>query len=148
MASPVSIEKYRRARMFALLYSIPDRWRKGSFSLPSGNQEGEGFHLLLMSLSHCATRGLQEAKRLLRPIGKLIIVEPARTFGEVHNWRQGIARRRFGQYEVIDFLAVLFGYAVSGERTLEEFYKHIPTSGSARLATRATESTARNCAER
>jgi hypothetical protein len=29
------------------------------------------------------------------------------------------ARRRFGHYEVIDFLAVLFGYAISGERTLE-----------------------------
>ncbi len=25
------------------------------------------------------------------------------------------ARRRFGRYEVIDFLAVLFGYAISGE---------------------------------
>src|SRR5258708_14232709 len=35
------------------------------------------------------------------------------------------ARRRFGRYEVIDFLAVLFGYAISGERTLEEFYKHL-----------------------
>ena len=31
-------------------------------------------------------------------------------------------RKRFGRYEVIDFLAVLFGYAISGERTLEEFY--------------------------
>ena len=29
-----------------------------------------------------------------------------------------LARRRFGRYEVIDFLAVLFGYALSGERTL------------------------------
>src|SRR5450631_2427341 len=35
------------------------------------------------------------------------------------------ARRRFGQYEVIDFLAVLFGYAVSGERTLEIFYERL-----------------------
>jgi len=25
------------------------------------------------------------------------------------------ARRRFGRYDVIDFLAVLFGYAISGE---------------------------------
>ncbi|HET8842588.1 MAG TPA: hypothetical protein VFN35_14060 [Ktedonobacteraceae bacterium] len=33
------------------------------------------------------------------------------------------ARKRFGQYEVIDFLTVLFGYAISGERTLEEFYE-------------------------
>ena len=35
------------------------------------------------------------------------------------------ARKRFGRYEVIDFLAVLFGYAVSGERTLEEFYEQL-----------------------
>lgn len=35
------------------------------------------------------------------------------------------ARRRFGRYEVIDFLAVLFGYAMSGERTLEEFYERL-----------------------
>jgi hypothetical protein len=26
---------------------------------------------------------------------------------------------------VIDFLAVLFGYAISGERTLEEFYERL-----------------------
>ncbi len=39
---------------------------------------------------------------------------------EVH-----FARRRFGRYEVIDFLAVLFGYAISGERTLEVFYERI-----------------------
>ena len=35
------------------------------------------------------------------------------------------ARRRFGRYEVIDFLAVLFGYAISGERTLEAFYQSL-----------------------
>ncbi len=59
-------------------------------------------------------------------------------FGEValiveHLRKQGVlsaicervrfARRRFGHYEVIDFLAVLFGYAISGERTLETFYE-------------------------
>src|SRR5437016_1293557 len=33
--------------------------------------------------------------------------------------------RRFGHYEVIDFLAVLFGYAISGERTLEAFYEQL-----------------------
>jgi len=32
-------------------------------------------------------------------------------------------RRRFGHYEVIDFVAVLIGYAISGERTLETFYE-------------------------
>jgi hypothetical protein len=61
-------------------------------------------------------------------------------FGEVtliveHLRKQGIlskinehvrfARRRFGHYEVIDFLAVLFGYAISGERTLEAFYARL-----------------------
>jgi hypothetical protein len=35
------------------------------------------------------------------------------------------ARKRFGHSEVIDFLAVLFGYAISGERTLEEFYERL-----------------------
>src|SRR2546429_8459224 len=41
------------------------------------------------------------------------------------------ARKRFGHYEVIDFLAVLFGYAISGERTLEEFYERLqPFAGS------------------
>jgi hypothetical protein len=34
-------------------------------------------------------------------------------------------RRRFGRYEVIDFLAVLFGYAISGEPTLEAFYQRL-----------------------
>src|SRR5436305_12772488 len=29
------------------------------------------------------------------------------------------ARRRFGQYEVIDFVALLLRYAISGESTLE-----------------------------
>jgi hypothetical protein len=35
------------------------------------------------------------------------------------------ARKRFGHYAVIDFLAVPFGYAISGERTLEEFYARL-----------------------
>src|SRR5260221_10471562 len=61
-------------------------------------------------------------------------------FGEVtlvarHLEQQGVlsavservrfARRRFGQYEVIDFFAVLLGYALSGEPTLEAFYKRL-----------------------
>jgi len=65
---------------------------------------------------------------------------PPPWFGEVvllvtHLKKQGVltnlservrfARRRFGRYEVIDFLAVLFGYAISGERTLEEFYESL-----------------------
>jgi len=61
-------------------------------------------------------------------------------FGEVtllahHLHRQGVlaaieeqvrfAHRRFGRYEVIDFVAVLLGYAISGERTLEAFYEQL-----------------------
>src|SRR5207244_5304099 len=67
-------------------------------------------------------------------------------FGEVtlmaaHLRKQGVlskiservrfARRRFGHYEVIDFLVVLFGYAISGERTLEAFYERLmPWAGT------------------
>jgi len=65
---------------------------------------------------------------------------PPSGFGEVvllvtHLRKQGVltrisegvrfARRRFGHYEVIDFLAILFGYAISGERTLEAFYERL-----------------------
>src|SRR5262245_27673840 len=32
---------------------------------------------------------------------------------------------RMGRYEVIDFLAVLFGYAISGEPTLAAFYERL-----------------------
>ena len=41
------------------------------------------------------------------------------------NEKVRFARKRFGRYELIDFLAVLFGYAISGERTLEEFYESL-----------------------
>jgi hypothetical protein len=35
------------------------------------------------------------------------------------------ARRRFGHYDLIDFVVVLLGYAVSSERTLEAFYERL-----------------------
>jgi hypothetical protein len=35
------------------------------------------------------------------------------------------ARRRFGHYEMIDVVAVLLSYAISGERTLEAFYERL-----------------------
>jgi len=38
------------------------------------------------------------------------------------------------RYEVIDFLAVLLGYAMSGERTLEAFYERIEPWASAFMA--------------
>jgi len=70
-------------------------------------------------------------------------------FGEAtliarHLQRQGVlaaieeqvrfARRRFGQYEVIDFVVVLLGYAISSERTLEAFYEGIQPWASAFMA--------------
>jgi len=39
--------------------------------------------------------------------------------------RVRFARRRFGHYDLIDFVAVLLGYAISGERTLEAFYERV-----------------------
>ncbi len=33
-----------------------------------------------------------------------------------------LARARFGQYDTIDFVVVLLGYALSGEPTLQSFY--------------------------
>ena len=36
--------------------------------------------------------------------------------------RVRFSRKRFGTYEVIDFLVVLIGYALSGEPTLAAYY--------------------------
>jgi hypothetical protein len=57
----------------------------------------------------------------------VLIVEYLRKHGTLTKISEGVhfARRRFGHYEVIDFLAVLFGYAISGERTLEAFYDRL-----------------------
>jgi len=41
------------------------------------------------------------------------------------NGQVRFARKRVGRSEVIDFLAVLFGYAISGQRTLQEFYERL-----------------------
>lgn len=57
----------------------------------------------------------------------VLIVEYLRKHGVLMkiNERVRFARKRFGYYEVIDFFAVLFGYAISGERTLEKFYESL-----------------------
>jgi hypothetical protein len=39
--------------------------------------------------------------------------------------RVRFARARFGQYDLIDFVVVLIGYAVSGEPTLQAFYERL-----------------------
>ncbi len=45
-----------------------------------------------------------------------------------------LTRCRFGHYEVIDFLAVLFGYEILGERTLEGFYEQLLPLGQPFMA--------------
>jgi hypothetical protein len=57
----------------------------------------------------------------------VVIVEYLRKHGVLTKISERVhfARRRFGHYEVIDFLAALFGYAISGERTLEAFYERL-----------------------
>lgn len=49
----------------------------------------------------------------------------SRRFSQPLPSRCAFARRRFGRYEVLDFVAVLLGYAISGERTLEAFYERL-----------------------
>src|SRR5437868_11254718 len=57
----------------------------------------------------------------------VLLAAHLRKHGVLTKIEEGVhfARRRFGHYEVIDFLAVLFGYAISGERTLEAFYEQL-----------------------
>jgi hypothetical protein len=45
-----------------------------------------------------------------------------------------LVRGRFGSYETLDFLAVLIGYAVSGERTLADFFHRLAPFGAAFMA--------------
>jgi hypothetical protein len=57
----------------------------------------------------------------------VLLISSLRKHGVLTKISEGVrfARRRFGHYEVIDFLSVLLGYAISGERTLEEFYQRL-----------------------
>ncbi len=45
-----------------------------------------------------------------------------------------LVRGRFGHYEPIDFLVVLIGYALSGERTLADFYARLAPFEAAFMA--------------
>lgn len=44
---------------------------------------------------------------------------------ETLNAQVHLVRGRFGQYEALDFMALLFGYAISGERTLQAFFDRL-----------------------
>lgn len=45
-----------------------------------------------------------------------------------------LVRGRFGSYEPLDFLALLIGYAISGERTLADFFQRLAPFGAAFMA--------------
>src|SRR5512135_2768868 len=45
-----------------------------------------------------------------------------------------LIRGRFGSYEPIDFLALLIGYAISGERTLADFFERLAPFETAFMA--------------
>jgi hypothetical protein len=45
-----------------------------------------------------------------------------------------LIRGRFGSYEPLDFLALLIGYAISGERTLVNFFERLVPFGTAFMA--------------
>jgi hypothetical protein len=45
-----------------------------------------------------------------------------------------LVRGRFGSYEPLDFLVLLIGYAISGERTLSDFFHRLTPFGAAFMA--------------
>jgi hypothetical protein len=55
----------------------------------------------------------------------VIIVQHLATQGLLDAFAQQLrlVRGRFGTYEPLDFLALLLGYAISGERTLADFFE-------------------------
>jgi hypothetical protein len=71
-----------------------------------------GFAEVVIMVPHLATKGLLEA------------------FAQ----QVCLVRGRFGRYEAIDFLALLIGYALSGERTLADFFERLAPFGPAFMA--------------
>jgi hypothetical protein len=53
---------------------------------------------------------------------------------EVFTHRIRLVRGQFGHYEPIDFLVLLIGYAISGERTLADFFERLAPFGAAFMA--------------
>ena len=66
----------------------------------------------------------------------VIIVQHLATKGLLDAFAQQIrlVRGRFGTYEPLDFLALLLGYAISGERTLADFFERLAPFGPAFMA--------------
>ena len=66
----------------------------------------------------------------------VMIAQDLTAKGQLEAFAQQIrlVRGRFGRYEPIDFLAVLIGYAISGERTLADFFERVAPFGTAFMA--------------
>src|SRR6266566_910093 len=66
----------------------------------------------------------------------VMIAHDLTTKGQLEAFAQQVrlVRGRFGRYEPIDFLAVLIGYAISGERTLADFFERVAPFGTAFMA--------------
>jgi hypothetical protein len=66
----------------------------------------------------------------------VIIVQHLATNGQLDAFAHQIrlVRGRFGSYEPIDFLALLVGYAISGERTLADFFERVEPFEAAFMA--------------
>jgi hypothetical protein len=66
----------------------------------------------------------------------VIIVQHLATNGLLETFAHQVrlVRGRFGIYEPLDFLALLLGYAISGERTIADFFERLAPFGSAFMA--------------
>jgi hypothetical protein len=66
----------------------------------------------------------------------VMIAHDLTTKGQLEAFAQQVrlVRGRCGSYEPIDFLAVLIGYAISGERTLADFFERVAPFGTAFMA--------------
>jgi len=66
----------------------------------------------------------------------VIIVQHLTTKGMIDAFAHQVClpRGRFGTYEAIDFLALLIGYAISGERTLSDFFERVAPFEAAFMA--------------
>jgi hypothetical protein len=66
----------------------------------------------------------------------VIMAHHLRTKGRMSAFAQQVrlVRGRFGSYEPIDFLALLVGYAISGERTLSDFFERVAPFETAFMA--------------
>src|SRR5258706_11082355 len=67
-------------------------------------------------------------------VALVVIAVPRLGLLSIISERVRFSRKRFGAYEVIDFLVVLMGYALSGEPTLAAYYERLQPFATAFMA--------------